>query len=112
MVYITAQEDLTDLASGVHWIFSMTLNFVFLWSWEFELGLVLWYFHCDRIYALWALSIDTDEYTAVVIFIYIWMNGVIFITLIWNFSNLSIIYTRDTRGDNWSFWLIYHWAVI
>ena len=76
MVYIIAQEDLTDLALGVHWIFLTTLNFVFLWSWAFELELGLWYFDCDMIYALWVLSMDTDVCTAVVMLIYIWMNGV------------------------------------
>ena len=29
MVYIIAQEDLTDLALGVHWIFMRILNLVF-----------------------------------------------------------------------------------
>ena len=32
MVYIIAQEDLTDLALGVHWIFMQILNFgIFLY---------------------------------------------------------------------------------
>ena len=39
MVYIIAQGDLTDLALGVHWIFLMTLNLVFLYLEHLSLNL-------------------------------------------------------------------------